>query len=305
MIAASITVAICTRDRYHVLPRAIESLLAQRTAPQRILVIDNSPDTHAARAFAARFAGRAGLDYQVTPATGISMARNAALEATRTPILAFLDDDAAAAPDWVAELLRAFEASGDDAAVVGGRVVPEWESPQPAWLHPELLGYLSLVDWGGGLRPAQPTEWFAGTNIAYRAEALRQAGGFSERLGRGGGSDLLSNEETEAARRMEARGGRRFYQPAACVTHLIPSARLTQNWFRKRAAWQAVSDCIADPEAVRQRIDRDMDAHARRRVATVPLRRLYARFDDAQMFRSQMSAVYYATARMLLGAGED
>jgi len=40
-----------------------------------------------------------------------------------------------------------------------------------------------------------------------------------------------------------------IYAPKALVEHVIPSERLTQSWFRRRAAWQAVSDLLSELEA--------------------------------------------------------
>ncbi len=106
-----------------------------------------------------------------------------------------------------------------------------------------MLGNVSVVNWGGKDRFAAKGEWVAGTNIAFRVEALNAAGGFAVNLGRTrGGQSLLSNDETDVIDRMIAKGGKLVYSPDAAVGHLVPSERLTQAWFRRRVAWQAVSD---------------------------------------------------------------
>ena len=204
-----IAAAVCTYDRYDALPRAVESLLAQ-TPPSGdfgVLVVDNSPDHEKARAFGARYVGEPRVTYLVETTPGLSNARNVATGACGAELLAFMDDDAVASPDWLARIVEAFETCGPDAAVVGGKVVARWQAPRPPWLRERNFGYLSLVDWGGSLRVAKRDEWLAGTNLAYRVEALRAAGGFSTLLGRvGSHSHLLSNEEIELAGRIRARG---------------------------------------------------------------------------------------------------
>jgi hypothetical protein len=64
------------------------------------------------------------------------------------------------------------------------------------------------------------------------------------------GSDfsLLSNDESEVTERIRAMGRISMYAPAATVEHVIDPARLTREWFRRRPAWQAVSDFIQDPK---------------------------------------------------------
>jgi hypothetical protein len=46
---------------------------------------------------------------------------------------------------------------------------------------------------------------------------------------------------------LRAAGHEIGYAPAAAVEHCIDPSRLTQAWFRRRAAWQAVSDYLMDP----------------------------------------------------------
>jgi glucosyl-dolichyl phosphate glucuronosyltransferase len=40
------------------------------------------------------------------------------------------------------------------------------------------------------------------------------------------------------------RGYRCLYLPEMTVRHLVPTARLTQGWFRRRFLWQGISDAV-------------------------------------------------------------
>jgi glycosyltransferase involved in cell wall biosynthesis len=239
-----ISVIICTYDRYDLVGEAIESVLVQTNPPLELIVVDNSPDAAAALAFGARYQSREKIRYVREPIEGLSQARNTAVALARGDIVAFLDDDAAAEPGWAEALMRAF-AEFPDAGCVGGRVVSRWLSHRPVWLDRELLGYLSIVDWGGSLREIEPGEWLAGCNIAYDRRALIDAGGFPVSLGRKGGTSLLSNEEIVVNRKLRSLGKSVVYAPEAVVRHRVPAGRLTQEWFLRRAAWQAVSDFVA------------------------------------------------------------
>jgi glycosyltransferase involved in cell wall biosynthesis len=248
----------------------------------------------------------ANLRWLTEKTPGLSNARNVAAREARAPIVAFMDDDAIAAPDWLEALLAVFEKFGAEAQVVGGRVDPLWEVPQPAWLPDDLLGNVSVVNWGGVDRFASRTEWVAGTNIAFRVEALRAAGGFSVHLGRTrGGQALLSNDETDVIERMSARGARLIYAPGAAVEHLVPAERLTQAWFRRRVAWQAVSDYLLDPERVYEKAPgywRGVtEFYARLAPQYRTPRGLYAEQSEPDMFRMQMNALYNFTVVTLSG----
>ena len=105
------TAAVCTRNRPVQLERALSSLLAQQPPPAEVVVIDNAPSDGATRDLVCgRFTTAV---YVHEPVPGLDVARNRALAAASHGIVAFLDDDAVAAPGWAAALYRTF----DDPAV--------------------------------------------------------------------------------------------------------------------------------------------------------------------------------------------
>jgi hypothetical protein len=78
------------------------------------------------------------------------------------------------------------------------------------------------------------------------------------------------------------------------VEHLVHAGRLTQNWFRRRAAWQAVSDLLARPDDAPA-----LAAKAAQRLASPStgwrrLGRLRER-DTAAELQRDMVALYDAT----------
>jgi glycosyltransferase involved in cell wall biosynthesis len=235
---------ICTYRRFDVLPEAIGGLLDQTYAKAltEIVVVDNSGQPELSREFMKRYRN-AALRYLIEPIPGLSRARNIGWRGTDADIIAYIDDDAIASPDWITTLVDAYTEFGPEAAVVGGLVNPIWPMSRPSWLHDYMLGFLSIVDWGGERRVTADGEWLAGTNISFRRSLLEQFGGFDENLGRTEGV-LLSNEEIALVSKMKAAGGKTIYDPDALVQHIIHPNRLTQDWFRRRAFWQAVSDLI-------------------------------------------------------------
>jgi glycosyltransferase involved in cell wall biosynthesis len=293
MTAARITAILCTYNRYEMASGAIESLLQQEGGPFRVMVVDNSPDEERAAAFAAKYAGRA-VTFRRQLQAGLARARNSGLDACDTEFVAFIDDDAVAAGKWLGEIVAAFDSASGDVAIAGGRVVPRWDAPRPGWLPDSALAYLSLVDLGEQPRELVGREWLAGTNIAFRTEGLREAGGFAVQLGRAGdGQSLMSNEETEAMRRIVGMGHRAFYQPGAIVEHRIGAERLTREWFRRRVAWQCVSDFVVDPEFAMRRASGAQRAASRRA--------LIGKGTAAEQFRRELKGVYADTAGLLAG----
>jgi hypothetical protein len=129
---------------------------------------------------------------------------------------------------------------------LGGRIEPEWEAPLPAWWPASLRGVLTIVEWDGSGEVGQGLpEGVAiyGANMAFRADALREVGGFPEELGRVGGR-LLSGEEEEVLSRLQARGGRIFYDGTIVVRHSIQAERLRPAWLLSRLHWQGATDAL-------------------------------------------------------------
>jgi len=304
-----IALCICTYERYDELPKAIASAAAQTLPAEdyEIIVIDNSPNHDKAMAFRDSSGGAANLTYVIEETAGLSNARNVAARLAVAPIIAYLDDDAVASPHWAEEILKAFDTFGPRTSIVGGRIDPIWAAPRPRWLHDSLIASLSLIDWGGdSARLAAPHEWFAGANISFRVEAIRSYGGFSAHLGRkGSGASLLSNEEAELVDKIRAAGELVVYAPKARVGHLVEEKRLERSWFRRRMAWQAVSDFTMDPAARTTQAKQDWGKVTQYFNAVPPLERtlrgLYHETDDPEMFRWQVGTVYLSTLALLAG----
>jgi len=268
----------CTRGRPTLRPLAIASLVGQ-TLPQadyEIVVGDNDPmigqdGCTAGRAGALRhlaaFSQIPNLRYLHEPTLGLAPARNAGWHAARGEIVAFLDDDAMAAPGWLAAILDVFDTWLPQPGAVGGPVVPRWAAPPPAWLAPELWPNLSLVAWSD--RPCElgADRWLPGCNMALPRALLAELGGFPEALGRRGGR-LLGMEDTFVQARLRQAGLAIAFDPAVRVTHLVPADRLRPAWFRRRAFWNGVSlaraRLIESPDSPRDRLHLARSALRRR-----------------------------------------
>lgn len=113
------TVVVCsyTLDRWHLLERAIQSVLRQeRPADEVVLVVDHN-ETMLDQ---CRNAFPSLTTVSNTHRRGLSGARNTGVELASSEVIVFLDDDAVAAPDWLEQILRAYR--DPTVAGVGGLV---------------------------------------------------------------------------------------------------------------------------------------------------------------------------------------
>jgi GT2 family glycosyltransferase len=231
----SIDVIICayTRDREALLRRAIASVVADGEPVRVIVVIDHGPELLAAL--------RDGPDlgpgvevYENEDAQGLSGARNSGLRRATADVVAFLDDDAVAAPGW----LGAIRAAHADASVIGtgGWIAPEWErGSAPAWFPDEFLWTVGCSYRGMPTEAGSEIRNPIGANMSFRRAELEAVGGFRTGLGRVG-TTPLGCEETEAAILMRAQvpGGRIVALPSARVEHFVPASRGTWSYFARR-----------------------------------------------------------------------
>lgn len=238
----ALTIAVCTYGEAPHLAEALESVVEQEPPARlrvEILCVDNNP---APRVTLARgLADRVRVVREPTP--GLSRARNTAVAHASGDTIAFLDDDAIAAPGWIAALAQGLERTG--AWCLGGRVLPRWPSEPPAWLHPQLHYLLSIVDLGDEIRELRGPVFPCGANLAIRKAAFERLGLFRPELGRRPGS-LLSGEEVDLFRRAVRAGGTVAYTPHAVVHHIIPASRLKPEFLRSRAWWEGKTLAFLD-----------------------------------------------------------
>lgn len=254
-----VSAVVCTRDRARWLEAALASLAAQ-TLPRdarEVIVVDNgsTDDTPAVIARAAR--GDAGVRALVEPRPGLSRARNAGWRAARGRWVAFLDDDAVAAPQWLERIADAFETRVPRPGCVGGPIALAWPDARPAWLPPFMDDCFTAVDLSPVPVVLDGGRWLAGCNMAFARDDLEALGGFDERLGRAGES-LLSMEDVALQRRLARAGRPPFYDPAIAVRHHVLPERLSQAWVERRVHWNGVSAARA--------LRRDGTASAPRRL---------------------------------------
>lgn len=232
-VRASVVVCAYTMERFDDVCRTIESVQSQTQAPAEIVVaVDHNEE------LAGLLEGRWGSVAPVVRNAGVrglSATRNVGSAATSGEILAFIDDDAAADPDWLLRLTAAFE---DPAVVaVGGGIRPAWATGgRPRWLAPEFDWVVACTYRGMPVSANGDVRNVIGANMAFRRSALGAVGWFSPGLGRVGRTTGQA-EETEICIRMRQQipGARILYEPRALVHHKVPAERLTLRFLLKRS----------------------------------------------------------------------
>lgn len=225
-----------TEDRWQWLLDAIDSVVGQTHAAAELIVVIDHNDRLRERLDSVRTGARLIANSE---ARGLSGARNTGARAASTDIVAFLDDDAAALPDWLDKLVRPY--ATPDIVGVGGRIDPVWATARPPWWPPEFDWVVGCT-YRGMAGSASDIRNPLGANMSFRRSAILHAGGFDAGTGRGRGRPL-GGEETELAIRIAQRvpGARVRYEPEARVVHHVPASRSTFRYFLQRCYAEGLS----------------------------------------------------------------
>jgi glycosyltransferase involved in cell wall biosynthesis len=238
-----VSVVICahTLDRWGDLTEAVASVRDQIPAAHEIIVVIDNNEALRKRAV-RELAGAAVLANAMHP--GLSGARMTGADHASGTVIAFLDDDAVAAPGWLEALMEAYR----DPAVLGagGPVEPNWRTPRPSWFPDEFHWVVGCAYGGMDVRNGRVRNPI-GANMSVRADVLRRVGGFSAHLGRrklgfsvSGRARIVgkaeSCEETEFCIRAAVLhpGGFFAYREKARVHHAVPAQRATWRYFVHR-----------------------------------------------------------------------
>ncbi|MBW6396774.1 glycosyltransferase [Roseomonas sp. HJA6] len=159
-----VSVIVPTHRRRDLLRRLLDSLIAQDWPADRfeVIVVHNHTDDGTAEMVAAcAAASPVPIAYFRTAFSGPGPSRQFGAEHAQGAILAFIDDDCAATPGWIAAGVRAIQGG---LALVQGRTLPRPDQPR------RLLEKTVTV--------TGPTPYYETCNIFYDAAVFRAVGGF-------------------------------------------------------------------------------------------------------------------------------
>lgn len=234
----TVSVIICayTERRWSHLLRALDSVLKQSLPPdQVILVIDNNP------ALLAR-AQHTLSDVTVIPNShtlGLSGARNSGISVATGEIVAFLDDDATASPEWLHTLVAPYR----DPLIVGtgGAALPAWETTPPPWFPPEFYWVIGC-SYAGLPTSTAPIRNPIGANMSFLRSVLNATHGFHSDVGRLGTLPLGCEETVLSIEVRKAFPGTVIlYIPDAVVFHSVTRERTLPRYFLRRCLAEGIS----------------------------------------------------------------
>jgi len=233
----AVSIVVLSYDRVKLLERTLLSCLKQKlpgNAAFELIVADNHADRLAA-GLVERLGAASDVPiyYLADPVRNVSIVRNVGIAAAHGRYVAFIDDDEAAEPGWLAGLYECLERTGMDAAF--GPKLPEFETGHPPDWDPEGRFYtcdFELPDDGeiilfGRLRK-RGKGLGTGNSMFRVATCFNEPEPFNVDFGNGNG------EDTQLFFRLMQAGRRFVWCPSAKVVEFIQADRMRFNYMRTR-----------------------------------------------------------------------
>jgi|GEM_PF-883280 len=229
----SVSVVVATYGRPDHVETCLTHLEQLRTAPLEVVVVDGSPDDRT-RTVVARHPGVVYLRNDLGRGT-TAESRQIGYRATTGDVLAFVDDDAFAEPDWLDEIVAPY--ADPEVVGVGGRALNG--IPDEAVTGLGSIGRFLPDGTLTGNFAADPgrvvdVDHLLGANMSFRRSALDAIGGI-----RGDYPGTCLCEESDISLRLTAAGGRLVYTPRAVVHHVAAPYGIGGRRFDRRYQYYA------------------------------------------------------------------
>lgn len=196
LMAPFTSVVVMTFNRPDSLRRCLTSLAEQSLEAQNFEVVVVDVSSPPVDQVLAPFQQRLQISYQPAPNRGVAANRNLGAERARGEVLAFLDDDCIASPNWLADLVAAVQCEPN--VLVGAPTVhlaPETASAAAGQVITELVdGFFNP--------PGKEPGFMPGLNFALSRRRFLDLGGCDTRFG------LFAAEDRDFIDRWQREGGR-------------------------------------------------------------------------------------------------
>jgi glycosyltransferase involved in cell wall biosynthesis len=236
-LRVSVLLCVYTEARWDDMLAAVDSARRQSVPPGEIIIIvDHNPALY--HRLCATFSDLRVIENEEAP--GLSGARNTGIRAARFDLVAFLDDDATAAPDWLEQMTQ--HLVDERVLGVGSRVEPNWVGVTPPRWFPEEFYWVVGCSYRGLPEHTAVVRNPFGGAMCIRKEAVIETGGFRTGIGRNA-QRPMGCEETEFAIRATQHWPDRIflYEPRAAIFHKVTPQRARFRYFLSRCYFEGVS----------------------------------------------------------------
>lgn len=229
-----LSIVVCTYNRDVYIENTLEHLIQQdidKDLIEILIINNNSTDKteHICLDFIEQHL-QEPIYYFLETQQGHSYSRNRGIMESRGELVAFIDDDAFVEKSFSQHIIYFFK-ENPQVKVIGGKIIPVYETKEPSWMSPFLLPLVSALDMGDEVKPFTGRKFPIGANVTFRKNVFDRYGFFNVALGRKG-IGLAGGDEKELVLRLKADTAPIYYVPSVVVRHIIPDKRLSKAYIK-------------------------------------------------------------------------
>jgi len=227
-----ISAVVCTYNHSKLLNGCIESLCQQTLDKSKyeVIIVDNNSKDDTVEVVEA-FIDLGNVRYVLEKNPGLSHARNRGTIESLGTYIAFIDDDAEAAPDWLEVAYNLLNSIRPALDCLGGPYHPLYLTPKPKW----FLDKYEIRGFGKSQKYLNENEMLSGSNMIWAKESLNSIGKFNVLYGVVG-NQLKLGEETDAFQKLWTlmKKPKIYFSPDLIIYHLVPEFKMTIKYRLKR-----------------------------------------------------------------------
>ncbi len=234
-----VSVVICSYNRADYIINAVDSLYNQTISKHEfeVLVVDNNSTDNTGDLINEYIKTHTELDlkYLVETNQGASFARNTGAGLAKAPLLCFMDDDAFAEKHYI-ERIIGFFSTHEDAAGLGGRIIPKYITEEPKWMSHYVSSLVGNFNYSKELTVFDPGKYPLESNMIVLKKDFDAIGGFNTALPGVKGELRIGGEGKDFFLKLQSLGKKIYYDPEVIVHHIVEVKKLTPEYMYRVAS---------------------------------------------------------------------
>jgi glycosyltransferase involved in cell wall biosynthesis len=234
-----ISVIVCSYNRAKYIIEAIESLYNQTLSKNlyETIVVDNNSADNTKELCLEYIASHKdyNIHYLEEKRQGASFARNTGVAFAKAFLIAFMDDDAIANYSFLERVIQFFE-THPDADGLGGRIIPKFIPEEPKWMSYYVSSLVGNFDYSNEVAEFKPGKYPLESNMIVKKKDFLEVGGFNTNLPGVAGILRVGGEGKDFFFKLQALNKKIYYDPSACVQHVVEVKKLTREYMYRVAS---------------------------------------------------------------------
>lgn len=234
-----LSIVICSYNRAQYIGDALDSLYKQTTSLSyfEVMLVDNNSTDGTPEVYKSwrEIHPEGNFQYLTEHQQGASFARNTGAAHAQSDWLCFMDDDAVAFPDFVANIIKHTQ---EKPTIVGfgGKIIPKYIPEKPVWMSYYVSSLVGNFDYSPVPCAFKKGKYPLESNMVIKKSVFDQIGGFNTTLPGVMGTLRIGGEGKELFYKVIGLGEEIYYDPNIIVYHVVETNKLTKEYLYRVAS---------------------------------------------------------------------